>query len=118
MLENVRIGDREVALCANAATPVRYRQVFGKNILKYLIGEAAAEEQTAMLPELAYIMARSAEKADMNRLSIDDYIEWLEDFGAMDFVNQQTASDIMRVYQNQKLPDSVSKKKKGQSTGR
>ena len=111
-------GGREIQMQANAATPVRYRQVFKKNILTYLTGAATDEESTAMLSELAYIMTRSYEKADMNKLGMDDYIAWLEGFEALDFATESVATEIMAIYQNQKLPESKSKKKTGQQIER
>ena len=41
-------------------------------------------------------MAKQAEKADMNKLTEDGFIEWLEGFGPMAFVN--SAEDILAVY--------------------
>ena len=114
----VKVGNKEVEMCANAATPVRYRQVFGKNLLTYFLGRASEDEMTAMIPELAYIMAMSAAKADMNKLSIAGYIEWLEGFEGLDFLEAATAEEIMRIYQANELPDAVSKKKQGQRKGK
>ena len=36
----IKIGEREVPMRATAATPIRYRQVFHKNLLPYFLGKA------------------------------------------------------------------------------
>ena len=110
-------GGREIQMQANAATPVRYRQVFNENILTYLTGSKPVEEAAEMVPRLAYIMTRSAEGADMNKLSREDFITWLEGFEATDFMEGAT-EEIMAIYQGQKIPESKSKKKTGQPTGK
>ena len=112
----VKLGKKEVPMMANAATPIRYRQVFGKNILQYFLGNAADEETTAMVSELAYIMARAGENADMNKLNIDDYIKWLEDFGPMDFVTEKNARAIMAIYQGNEGTSSTAKKNQGRQS--
>ena len=111
MFGKVKVGNRELELCANAATAVRYRQVFRKNILSYFLGNEPAEESAAMVQELAYIMAKSAEKADMNKLSFEDYCEWLEGFEGFDFLPEETVQDIMAIYQGNETPTEESKKK-------
>lgn len=111
MYGKVNIDGKELELCANAATAVRYRQVFRKNILSYFMGQEPAEESAAMVPELAYIMAKSAEKADMNKLSFEDYCEWLEDFSGTAFMADEAVNGIMAIYQGNEFPTDESKKK-------
>ena len=113
MYGTVKLGEKEVPMLANAATPIRYRQVFGKNLLRYFLGEESQDEVAAMTGELAYIMAKSGEGADMNRLSLDDYATWLEGFDAMAFVEPETVSQIIKLYQGNMENGSTAKKNQG-----
>jgi len=118
MYKEIKVGDKQVPMLANAATPIRFKQVFGKNLLKYFIGEEPQEEMVAMASELAYILAKAGESADMNKLGIDDYIEWLEQFDAMAFVNIDVVSEIMSLYQGSMDGDSQAKKGQGRPKGK
>ena len=118
MYKEIKVGDKLVPMIANAATPIRYRQVFGKNLLKYFFGEEAQDEVVAMTGELAYIMAKSGEGADMNRLSIEDYTVWLEGFDAMAFVDPDTVTQIIKLYQGNMETESTAKKNQGRPKGK
>ena len=62
------------------------------------------------IPELAYIMAKQAEKADMSKANYEGYIEWLSQFEALDIVLK--AAEIANVYISDSLT-SVEPKKNG-----
>lgn len=97
MFKTVEIDGKGIELAANAATPFRYKQVFHKDLLTILGNEERAEtEGVEAVTELAFIMAKQAEKADMTKLTYDEFLSWLEDFSAMAFI--EGAEDIMNVY--------------------
>lgn len=97
MFKKLNIDGREIDFSANAATPFRYRQVFHKDLLSILGNEEKAQnEGVEAVTELAFIMAKQAEKADMGKLNEDVFFEWLEGFGSMAFVNN--AEDILNIY--------------------
>lgn len=97
MFKTVMIEGKELELLANAATPFRFKQVFHKDLFAvFTNAEKAEEEGFEAVTELAYIMARQAEKADMNKLNEDDFMSWLEGFGSMAFA--EAAEDILNVY--------------------
>ena len=97
MYGKINIGDKEVELAANAATPFRYKQVFGKDIFQILGNEEKAQtEGVEAVTQLAFIMNKQAQKADMNKLSYDEFITWLEDFGSMAFI--EASEDILNLY--------------------
>ena len=106
-------GGKDVKLAANAATPFRYKQLFGGDLLKIFQQSAKSEEDSAILgdvvSQLAFIMNRQAEGADMNHLSMDDFFAWLEGFEAMDFVS--AGEEIVRTYLSS-TQSSVEAKKK------
>lgn len=97
MFKKITIDGKEVELAANAATPFRFKQVFHKELFSILGNEQKAEsEGVEAVTQLAYIMAKQAEKADMSKLNEDGFLEWLEDFGPMAFVNG--AEEILNAY--------------------
>ena len=97
MFKTVTIDGKDLELAANAATPFRFKQVFHKDLFAILGNEQKAEtEGVEAVTQLAYIMAKQAEKADMSKLNEDGFIEWLEDFSGMAFVT--SAEDILNVY--------------------
>lgn len=100
MFKTMEIGGKELELVANAATPFRFKQVFHKDLFSVLGNEErAAEEGVETITQLAYIMTKQAEKADMNKLSEDGFIDWLEDFPPMAFVD--SAEEILNAYMDQ-----------------
>lgn len=100
MYKKITVGDKEMELNANAATPFRFKQVFGKDLLQILGNEEKAEtEGVEAVTELAFIMNKQAEKTNMNNLSYEDFLNWLEDFSAMAFI--EAAEEILNVYMDQ-----------------
>lgn len=97
MFKTIVIDGKEMSVAANAATPFRYKQVFKQDLFSVLGNEKRAEEEGAeAVMRLAYIMAKQADKADMAKLNEDDFIDWLEGFSAMAFIN--AADDIVNAY--------------------
>lgn len=97
MYKKLEIDGKEIELVANAATPFRFKQIFKKDLLSILGNEEKAQnEGVEAVTELAFVMAKQAEKADMNKLNYDMFIDWLEDFGPMAFVD--SAENILAVY--------------------
>ena len=62
------------------------------------------------LPELAFIMAKQSDKADMSKLTYNMYLDWLERFDALDIALH--AEEIVSVYYSD-TQTSVEPKKKG-----
>lgn len=105
MFKTLVIDGKEMEFAANAATPFRFKQVFHKDLLGILGNEDKAQtEGIEVVTELAYIMHKQAEKADMNKLTYDEFIAWLEDFGPMAFV--EPAEEIVGVYMGSMLSTS------------
>ena len=97
MYKTIEIDGKELSVAANAATPFRYKQVFHQDLFAVLGNEKRAEEEGAeAVMKLAYIMHNQAEKADMNKLNEEGFIDWLEEFSSMAFIN--AVDDIVNVY--------------------
>lgn len=69
----------------------------------------------ASAQKLAFVMNRQAEKADMNSLTMDSYLEWMEQFDSMAFLEK--AMDFMGLYLGNKQGTSEPKKNDVQQTG-
>lgn len=106
MYKTISVDGKELGFVANAATPFRFKQIFGRDLLQILGDEKKAEnEGVEAVTELAFIMNKQAEKADMNKLSYEEFLNWLEDFGAMAFIN--SAEEILGVYMDSTLGTST-----------
>lgn len=109
MKEKVNIGSTQVEMAVNAATPLYFKAVFGKDIYRISMdlgddtGEAIDNFQ-----KLAFIMNAQAKKKDVMALTIDDYIKWLEKFLPMDVA--YAVPDIADVYMRQTQPTVKPKK--------
>lgn len=112
MQRDIEIGDKTVAMRANAATAYRYRQVFKGDLLTELVARQNNPndpEYIELIQRLGYILAAAAEGKDMNTLSEVDYVDWLENFEAVELM--EALPKIMEVYIGNKVQKSTPKKK-------
>lgn len=110
MYKEIKIGEKVVPMLSNGATPIRYRQLFHKDLLNSFTSDGNKVTLVAEdVPELAYILAMSAEKKDMSTLNMESYIEWLEQFEAMDIL--MSSEQIYAVYFGNMMTTSEPKKK-------
>lgn len=109
MFKEIKIAGKKINLLANGATPIYYKAFFKKDLLKLITEGEGIEIATENIPELAFIMAKQADKADMGRLSQKHYIEWLELFDPLDLI--YSAVEITGVYFGNSVPLEESKKK-------
>ena len=101
-------------MVANATTAIRYGQVFhGEDLLVYFTrGFKTTSESIYVAQKLGYIMAKAAEKADMSKLSEDDYLQWLEEFDQFDMVD--ASAEIVKIYMGNEKTLSTPRKKADQ----
>lgn len=113
MLKEIHIGEHEVTMLSNAATPVIYRGVFQEDLLVFLQKMSAtkgiAEGMTDMVCKLAYVMTMQAENKKMRDMNFDKFIDWLSEFQPLDFEN--SAGEILALYTDSGR--TLSKSKKG-----
>lgn len=114
MFGKITIADKEYEMNANAATAIRYRGVFRKDLLAVMASldmeSPDVSIATDLASEMAYIMNQSALKADMTRLSFEGYVEWLEEIeDPMAFTN--CAVDVINFYLSSFDTTSEAKKK-------
>ena len=107
ILTDPRDNKITVPMLANAATPIRFKQLFKKDILSGLV-DKDGNYDTEVISKLAYLMSQQAAKVDINTLNFDKYVEWLEDFDSMAFVDN--VDQILDVYIRSKENTSKAKK--------
>lgn len=111
MQKSIMIGDVEVAMRASAATAIRYRNTFHGDIMKELMEMNPEQIDSSVIEKiqkLAFIMAKSAEGANMTTLTEDDYLEWLDQFDSLEMM--QASKDIVSIYLGGKVSESELKK--------
>lgn len=110
MRKTILIGSESVEMVANAATPFRFKNVFKKDLLK--IFSSDNEENASLQMEagqmLAFIMAKQAEKVDMNALTEENFYEWLEGFMSSDLYD--CLDDFVNLWQASQKTSSTPKK--------
>lgn len=109
MYAEIKIGDQSVPMEANAATPFRFKQVFGKDFLALAQKGLADAEAGEVGVELAFIMAQQGAKADMSHLNVETFYEWLSQFGPNDVYG--CLGDVMDLYNGNTRTTSTAKKK-------
>lgn len=78
-------GEKEFPMLANGATAIRFRQVFHQDLMAGIAKFSKLNEDPDSvdfdLPaKMAYIMNAAAESQDMNKLSADGWMKWVEQF--------------------------------------
>lgn len=109
MTAEIKLGDNSVILCGNAATAVRYKQVFRNDLLMAFKGMTAEDFDTDVVKQLAFIMMKQSENADFKQITFDDFISWLEQFEETDIL--EAAAEIIGCWlQNTKTLTKAKKK--------
>lgn len=110
MKTTITIGNKDTELVANAATPFYFTQVFNEDFFVRSQEVTDGNEGAAvdLFSKMGYIMAKQAEGANMKKLSIDDYVNWLEGYEAMDLAI--ATGDIAMFYSGQTTPTAKPKK--------
>ena len=96
-----------VPMLANAATLIRYKQLFKTDLLSGIVSPEGNFD-TDVISKLAFVLAKQAAKVDMTALNYDQYVEWLEDFDSAAFI--EGANEIFSVYIDSKNNSSKAKK--------
>lgn len=110
MYGKIKIGQHDVEMAANAASPYYYRKVFQEDFLA-LIQEK--EPQADLMQKMAFIMTMQAKHGDdvaaLNKLNEENYMVWLSDFEPLDVL--MATESISKIYFQQDKVTTTSKKK-------
>lgn len=114
MKETIKIGNHDIELRADGATPFLFKQAFNKDLIK-IFADASNEQDTAaagsIASELGFVMAQQAKSPDPLHVDLSQgaFMTWLSQFEPLDLVYQ--AMDIINVYLSTYKTDSTAKKK-------
>lgn len=110
MKKIVKIGNKEVEVVANAASPYLYKGLFREDFLLKIQDKTP---DPSLFEKMGFIMAMQAtlDREKLHNLSIDDFYDWLEGFAPMDVMN--ATKDLTEVYFQQNKATSSAKKKEG-----
>ena len=102
MYGKVTISGNETGFLENASTPFRFKNIFGIDLIALLAkGDEGAVDD---YERLAFVMAKQAEKADMSKLTAEDFYLWLESFEFTDLV--EALPEIIGLYMQNKTTHS------------
>lgn len=112
MFNVVKIGDTDVPMLAMASTDIYYKRVFGRDAIAAQADSKSDGELISFYGEMGFIMAQMAaangDRAKLNALNFDSYVEWLDSFAVSDY--HAAITDIAKIYEGQKKATSNPKK--------
>ena len=103
----IKIDGNDMEFAANAATPIRFKQVFHGDLMR-IAQDTEHADYYEMVTQLAYILNRQGEQKGFSDASVEDYCEWLEGFSPMAFV--EVADEIVSVWTDSQKGTSKAKK--------
>lgn len=109
-------SEKEIGFMATGATPIYFKKIFGKDLLKIFknANEDADSTDLNVVDELAFVMSMQAEGANTSHLSVDDYCTWADKIETMEL--ESKSNEIMSVYLGSTIGSSEPKKKAGKLT--
>lgn len=124
MRGTVKIGETDVDMLANAASPFIYKKIFHKDFLttvgtNYIDadGKQKTDVDTNAITEMAFVMHMQTVKTFkeiLDTVTVDDFAAWISEFEPLDFA--MAMAEIMGLYyQQQKTTVSPKKKRRRQS---
>jgi hypothetical protein len=111
--------EKEFSFLATGTTAFRFKQVFHQDLMILLNKmENSEDDQTDMTvgDKLAFIMNAQAEGKEMNKLNVDAFLEWADQFdGAELFLHMQ---EFVTLYLGSRRTTSKPKKEAAQRSGK
>jgi len=101
----INIGDKEVRICANAFTPIKYSNEYQRDLFSDLTKISDKNPDITTISRLAYTMALQADS------TIGTMEDWLSQFDLMDFY--QALPNILELWANNSKQNSRPKKAQG-----
>lgn len=113
-------GKKTFPFLATGTTAYRYKQCFHQDLmiaLNNMEGDTADDQADMTVGDkLAFIMNAQAEKKDMNKLNVDAFLEWADQFdGAALFLHMK---DFVSMYLGSWQTTSTPKKGVSRPTGK
>ena len=119
MRGTVKIGERDVDMLANGASPFIYKKIFHKDFLTTVgtnyvdaDGKKKTDMDTNAITEMAFVMHMQTEKTFkeiLDAVTVEDFVVWISEFEPLDFAMAMT--EIMGLYYQQQKTTVTPKKK-------
>ena len=119
MRGTVKIGERDVDMLANAASPFIYKKIFHKDFLMTVgtnyvdaDGKQKTDVDTNAITEMAFVMHMQTEKTFkemLDAVTVEDFVAWISEFEPLDFAMAMT--EIMGLYYQQQKTTVTQKKR-------
>lgn len=108
MYGTIKIGNKDVEMIANGATPFWFNQIFHEDFFTEAskLGEDGVTANVFM--RIAFVMAKQASVKDMKKVNEGQFMDWLAEFDPMDLPN--ALADIVDFYQSQTQGTATAKK--------
>lgn len=106
MYANIRIGDKDVGMLANAASSYIFKQIFHEDLLTKF-SEMGTNLDQNIGEKLGYVFAMQAEKnsiQELMKLNMETFLEWASGFDPLDIF--EVSDTIVDLYQKQKTGTS------------
>jgi len=115
--KTIEIGGKSVPMVAFASANHYYRRVFDEDPFVFQTKAANTENgeglSVTFSMQMGYIMARMAEangdRGKLSRLSLDDYLDWVDQFESYDLA--EATGEIFALYTSQSEHKSQEKKR-------
>jgi len=107
--------ERTVPMLATASTPIRYKMLYGKDLMTSIIDQNG-DFDLDVISKVAYLMANQAAKVDMRTLDQDKYLEWLDTWDSMTFIDK--SQEIFEIYLRSAENSSKAKKQGARLQGK
>ena len=111
MRGKVTIGNKEVGMLANAASPYIYKAIYGED---FLVEVQKKDPPSDLFQKMAFVMVKQDEiesLTELMKLKVENYYEWLVDYEPMDIM--LATKEISDIYFDQTKGSSVPKKEGG-----
>lgn len=106
MRKTLLIDGNEMEFAANAATPIRFKQIFGEDLMRMTQGDDA--DYYGTVTKLAYVMHAQAVGEGYKNMSFEAFAEWLEGFTSMAFMD--VADELVNIWTGSEETTSTPKK--------
>lgn len=117
MYNVVKIGEKDVPMLSMASVDIYYRNIFHEDAIKLQTKVQDEGDIVNFVMRMGFVMAKFAELKDrkeMNKLNEDAFLDWLDQFERVDYLNALV--DVRMTYEGQSVTQSDAKKKDEEPT--
>ena len=111
MKGKITIGNKNVEMKCNGATPVWYNQIFHEDFFVTAENFSKSDtngESVGIYSKIGFVAAQQAKNDDLSGLEYMDYIKWVSKFEAYDLA--AAVDDIAELYTHQAEKTATPKK--------